>query len=173
MRAVRSKLAKEESVPAYVIFSDATLKEMAEDKPITSSDLLNVGGVGEHKLERYGSYFLDAIIDFNPNTVAKSKGSTYKETLALLKQNVPVDQIAKSRGIELNTVYSHIAHLYLIGDVSSLSSYVTEEELVEIKEAILKTGSPKAMKPVFDELKEQVPYYKIRLALAILEKRGS
>lgn len=173
LRAVRSKLAKEENVPAYVIFSDATLKEMAEDKPITSSDLLNVGGVGEHKLERYGSYFLDAIIDFNPNASAKAKGSTYKETLALLKQNVPVDQIAKLRGIELTTVYSHIAHLYLIGDVSSLSSYLTEEEVVEIKEAILKTGQTKAMKPVFDELKEKVPYYKIRLALAILEKRGS
>ncbi len=172
LRTVRSKLAKEENVPAYVIFSDATLKEMAQDKPITSSDLLNIGGVGEHKLDKYGSYFLDAIIDSNPNASAKAKGSTYKDTLALLKQNVAVDQIAKLRDLELTTVYSHIAQLYLNGDIPSLSRYITEEEVVEIKEASIKIGNAKALKPIFDQLKEQIPYYKIRLALAILEQRG-
>ncbi|WP_017256802.1 DNA helicase RecQ [Pedobacter arcticus] len=173
LRTVRSKLAKEENVPAYVIFSDATLREMAQDKPITPSDLLTVGGVGEHKLDKYGSYFLDAIIDFNPNASAKAKGSTYKDTLALLKQNVSVQQIAQSRNLELTTVYSHIAQLYLNGDLSSLSSYITEEEVVEIKEASIRIGNVRALKPIFVELNERLPYYKIRLALAILEKRSS
>lgn len=173
LRAVRSKLAKDENVPAYVIFSDATLKEMAHEKPITSSDLLSVGGVGEHKLDKYGSYFLNAIVDFNPNESAKAKGSTYKDTLALLNQNVAVAQIAKTRNLELTTVYSHIAQLYLSGDLKSLAQYITEEDVVEIKEASLRVGSTKAMKPIFEQLKEQIPYYKIRLALAILEKRES
>lgn len=173
LRTVRSKLAKEENVPAYVIFSDASLKEMAEEKPITSSDLLTISGVGEHKLNKYGSYFLDAIIDFNPNESAQAKGSTYKDTLTLIKQNVSVEQIAKLRDLELTTVYSHIAQLYLNGDISTLSKYVTEEEVVEIKEASAKTGQTKALKPIFEALKETVPYYKIRLALAILEKQNS
>lgn len=173
LRTVRSKIAKQENVPAYVIFSDATLKEMAKEKPLTSSDLLNVGGVGEHKLDKYGSYFLDAIIDFNPNESAKAKGSTYKDTLALLKQDISVEQIAKLRDLELTTVYSHIAQLYLNGDITSLNKYITEEEVVSIKEASLKTGQTTALKPIFEELKETLPYYKIRLALAILEKRNS
>ncbi|HET8827803.1 MAG TPA: DNA helicase RecQ [Pelobium sp.] len=173
LRTVRSKLAKQENVPAYVIFSDATLKEMAQEKPITSTDLLTIGGVGEHKLDKYGSYFLDAIVDFNPNESAKAKGSTYRDTLVLLKQNIDVEQIAKLRDLELTTVYSHIAQLYLNGDVNSLSPYITEEEVVDIKEAILKTGQTKALKPIFEELKESVPYYKIRLALAVLEKRNA
>lgn len=173
LRTVRSKLAKQENVPAYVIFSDATLKEMAQEKPITSTDLLTIGGVGEHKLDKYGSYFLDAIVDFNPNESAKAKGSTYKDTLVLLKQNIDVEQIAKLRDLELTTVYSHIAQLYLNGDVNSLSQYITDEEVVNVKEATLKTGQTKALKPIFEELKENIPYYKIRLALAVLEKRNS
>jgi ATP-dependent DNA helicase RecQ len=173
LRTVRSKLAKEENVPAYVIFSDASLKEMAEEKPITSLDLLTISGVGEHKLNKYGSYFLDAIINFNPNESAQAKGSTYKDTLTLIKQNVSVEQIAELRDLELTTVYSHIAQLYLNGDISTLSKYVTEEEVVEIKEASVKTGQTKALKPIFEALKETVPYYKIRLALAILEKQNS
>lgn len=172
LRSLRSKIAKQENVPAYVIFSDATLKEMAQEKPITADELLNIGGVGEHKLSKYGSYFLDAIIDFNPNQSAKAKGNTYKDTLVLLKQNIPVEQIAKSRNLELTTIYSHIAQLYLNGDIGSLSNYITEEEVVAIKEAVARIGQTKALKPIFEELKEALPYYKIRLGLAILEKRN-
>ncbi|HEX7367878.1 MAG TPA: DNA helicase RecQ [Pelobium sp.] len=172
LKNLRSKLAKQENVPAYVIFSDATLKEMALQKPITSTDLLNIGGVGEHKLAKYGSWFLDAIIDFSPNESAKAKGNTYKDTLALLKQNVAVEQIAKLRDLELTTVYSHLAQLYLNGDINTLASYITEEEVVSVKEASLKTGETKALKPIFEELKENLPYYKIRLAFAVLQKRN-
>jgi ATP-dependent DNA helicase RecQ len=48
-------------VPAYVVFSDATLAEMAARKPRTRGDLLEVGGVGQTKLERYGDAFLEVI----------------------------------------------------------------------------------------------------------------
>ena len=64
LRALRKRLADEQRVPAYVVFSDATLAEMAARKPGTYVDLLDVTGVGRAKLERYGDAFLDAIAEY-------------------------------------------------------------------------------------------------------------
>ena len=61
LRALRKRLADAQRVPAYVVFSDATLAEMAARKPATEADLLEVGGVGQTKLERYGDAFLEVI----------------------------------------------------------------------------------------------------------------
>ena len=48
-------------MPAYVVFSDAALREMAAAKPVSESEFLGVNGVGAVKLERYGEIFLDEI----------------------------------------------------------------------------------------------------------------
>jgi len=61
LRALRKQLADEQRVPAYVVFSDATLAEMAARKPRTYNELLEVGGVGQTKLERYGDAFIAVI----------------------------------------------------------------------------------------------------------------
>jgi ATP-dependent DNA helicase RecQ len=58
LRALRRRIADREGVPAYVIFHDATLREMAEARPTSDDELLEVGGVGEKKLEKYGGEFL-------------------------------------------------------------------------------------------------------------------
>ena len=65
LRALRKKLASEQSVPPYVIFSDATLRDMARTKPQTSEELLQIKGVGAMKLERYGEAFLQVLRDKN------------------------------------------------------------------------------------------------------------
>jgi len=58
LRAVRKRLADDEGVPPYVVFHDRTLREMATRRPTTLSALLTITGVGQAKLERYGSDFL-------------------------------------------------------------------------------------------------------------------
>ncbi len=58
LRALRRQIADREHLPAYVIFHDSTLREMAALKPATLEELLLVGGVGERKLEKYGAEFL-------------------------------------------------------------------------------------------------------------------
>ena len=64
LRAQRAELAKRESVPAYVIFSNATLADMAEKAPRSLSELLEVSGVGDKKAARYGRAFLQAIEEY-------------------------------------------------------------------------------------------------------------
>jgi len=61
LRGLRSKLAKEQNVPPYVIFPDKTLTEMAIVKPASNGQMLDISGVGETKLSRYGDCFLEEI----------------------------------------------------------------------------------------------------------------
>jgi ATP-dependent DNA helicase RecQ len=61
LKALRSSIAREEQVPAYVVFTDRTLAELAARKPRTASGFLEVRGVGQAKLDKYGERFLSAI----------------------------------------------------------------------------------------------------------------
>ncbi len=61
LRELRRELAEERGVPAYVVFSDATLLEMAALRPSSRQELLGVAGVGARKLERYGDRFLELL----------------------------------------------------------------------------------------------------------------
>ena len=61
LRSLRRDLAAEASVPAYIVFGDRVLLEMVQRRPENHEELLEVPGVGQTKLERYGDYFLDLI----------------------------------------------------------------------------------------------------------------
>ena len=63
LRECRSRLAKDAGVPAYVIFHDATLKEMVRLRPASREDLAAVHGVGEKKLDSYGAAFLEVLAE--------------------------------------------------------------------------------------------------------------
>ncbi|ARU49161.1 ATP-dependent DNA helicase RecQ [Sulfurospirillum diekertiae] len=62
LRALRSEIAKENGIPPYVVFSDKTLKEMAEKLPHDKESMLDISGVGEVKFERYGEAFLELCV---------------------------------------------------------------------------------------------------------------
>lgn len=61
LRFLRKQIADKENIPPYVVFNDATLQEMAEFLPTTARELLEINGVGERKLERFGGAFLSLI----------------------------------------------------------------------------------------------------------------
>jgi ATP-dependent DNA helicase RecQ len=61
LRALRRQIADAEGVPAYIVFSDAVLREMASRAPKSDRELLAIAGVGPAKLQRYGERFLEAI----------------------------------------------------------------------------------------------------------------
>jgi len=72
LRRLRLEIAREESLPPYIVFNDKTLIDMCVSLPKTPEELLGVSGVGENKLEKYGQRFLDAIASFteaHPNAV--------------------------------------------------------------------------------------------------------
>ena len=64
LKTVRLDLARKENVPAYLIFSDATLLELATYLPQTMEEIRKISGFGEIKLARYGKFFLKAVVDY-------------------------------------------------------------------------------------------------------------
>ena len=175
LRKLRYEISKEEEVPAYVIFSDAALRQMETERPMSDQELLSIDGVGKAKLEKYGDAFIKAIIEFQKTKSVKKKkeGSTYKETLELYQSGLSVEAIAEKRNLGLSTIMSHLAKLYLDGFSIDLKPFVTDQEVHQIAEAKIKLESPTTLKPYFDHFEEQMDYGKIRLALAVLEKQNS
>jgi ATP-dependent DNA helicase RecQ len=70
LRVLRKKLADENGLPPYVIFHDASLREMAQRKPVTIADFATIPGVGQTKLLRYGEPFIDIIREHTPQRFA-------------------------------------------------------------------------------------------------------
>jgi ATP-dependent DNA helicase RecQ len=58
---VRKRLADEQGLPPYVIFHDATLRDIATRKPCTLDEFAAIPGVGQRKLEKYGETFLEVV----------------------------------------------------------------------------------------------------------------
>ena len=65
LRELRKRLAEEQGVPPYVVFHDSSLKDMILLRPKSSADLLEVSGVGQAKLSRYGDAFLQVLRDWD------------------------------------------------------------------------------------------------------------
>ncbi|WP_316927709.1 DNA helicase RecQ [Ochrovirga pacifica] len=73
LRALRLELATAKGVPAYIVFNDATLRNIANERPITDEDFLAINGVGKQKLEDYGYDFISEIIRFNKDKAVRIK----------------------------------------------------------------------------------------------------
>ncbi|MEM5476066.1 DNA helicase RecQ [Pacificibacter sp. AS14] len=73
LKAKRRALAEDARVPAYVVFADRTLIEMAEVRPKTLDDMAHIGGVGAKKLEKYGDAFLSVILGAEPEKLHPSR----------------------------------------------------------------------------------------------------
>jgi ATP-dependent DNA helicase RecQ len=175
LRRLRSEIAKEEKVPAFVIFSDATLRQLETERPTNEEEFLKIDGVGKVKLEKYGDAFINAIIEFQKSKTvrAKADGTTYIATLEMYQSGLSVDEIAVKRGLGVGTISAHLAKLITDGHPIDLSSYITKDEIAKIDAAKIALESPNALKPYFEYFEELMPYDKIRIGLAMIEKENS
>lgn len=68
LRRVRERLAAKEFVPAYIVFSDATLRDMCNKRPSNEEEMLAISGVGKYKMDKYGEAFLQALAEYAENS---------------------------------------------------------------------------------------------------------
>jgi ATP-dependent DNA helicase RecQ len=165
LRRLRQKLAKEQNVPPYVVFHDATLREMVARRPRSLLELSRLPGVGEAKLERYGAEFLGEICRHfgvevapdGPSFQAREKPDSSLETLALLKKGHAPDEIARRRGLTLGTVWGHLSQLVEEGKLGRSEVLdLPESELGTILDALEAHGGK--LKPVFDQFEGKYSY---------------
>ena len=74
LRDERREIAEEHGVPPYVVFHDAALLDMIRLRPAALQDMLEVSGVGQSKLEKYGQAFLDVLNRFDRSEPEESTG---------------------------------------------------------------------------------------------------
>ena len=171
LRMLRLKLSREENIPAYQIFSDASLKEMEQFRPMTDDEFMQISGVGKKKMQDYGHDFISAIIEFNKEKRANivAKGSTYLTSATMYKNGKSVEEISVERKLTEGTVISHLCKVYETDQSLPLEKLISEFDLKEIKKAKEKLENPNALKPYFDYFKENMAYDTIRIGLAVLK----
>ena len=174
LRACRSQLAKDKSVPPYVIFHDTVLVEMAETQPQNLQEFSTISGVGQTKLEQYGNAFLTVIAEYQQRHQS-NLSTTVNASYQLLQEGLSLADISEQRQLALATVYGHIAQL-IEEDYISLHAVVTlsTNEIQSIENQFLEqedfAEAPK-LKPVYEALGEAYDYGLIKCVYANLMKK--
>ncbi|GFD92109.1 ATP-dependent DNA helicase RecQ [Alteromonas sp. KUL156] len=171
LRKLRYRIAQEEDIAAYLVFNDATLREIENERPQSDEEFLAISGVGQRKLEVYGAEFMEEIKTFL-NEKKKTKKDTTLETFKLYKEGFTVEEIAANRGLKPTTIFSHLSKLYLEGKDVSLDEFIEADTLALVANAKKVLKNETALKPYFEFLGEKVPYEKIRVGLTILQRKG-
>jgi ATP-dependent DNA helicase RecQ len=195
LRDLRKRLADEQGVPPYVVFSDASLRQMAERQPLTSTAFLDISGVGSRKLAQYGAAFTATIRGFRsergmavPAEAAAEDASafvvdtgpiidedlpdTVVQTGALFDRGLEVDAIATHRRLDAATVIGHLEALLAHGTAIDLSRLVPHDRAQRIVAALSQHGGAR-LKPAWEALGGEVRYEDLRLVRAWLHGRSA
>lgn len=122
LRTLRLKIAREESMPPYIIFSDKSLMDMCVKLPRTKAEMLDVNGVGERKYEKYGRRFLDIIVAY----VQEHQGEVFSESVEDTKHENIVKTERRSKKPEF----------YITAQQAELFKYQDMYYISEIKEQL-------------------------------------
>lgn len=163
LKLLRKEIADDIKKPAFVVFSNASLLDMCEILPTSHEEFLEVTGVGEHKANLYAGVFTEAIKKF---TSGKTKGDTYKETMALYSSGKTIPEIASIRKMQEITVYSHLAHLISNGYMLNIRELVSDENLSCMRKAIKEIGFMTDLKPYQKFFTTNIELGKIRVMLS-------
>lgn len=163
LRILRLSFAQAQKVPPYIIFNDATLRDIAVVDPSHLGELKLISGVGDQKLARYGQAFLDRLAEIRALPADQSpdyaepvleKVDTVTATLELVNRGLNRAQIAEHRGLAEDTIGSHLLKLYQANEVTKHEILFLEpDELKEIQ-AAAKELKMKAKQTASKALKE-------------------
>ena len=191
LRALRRQIAENLGMPPFVIFSDRTLIDMAAKLPQDLEELKGVAGVGETKRARYGEPFVLAVrtyvkrhgIDVDEargrnlapavkpanSGVSKVRHSTQTRTLALLRQGMSLEAIARERKLSLQTIENHVLWLIEHGERLPVEKWLSDDERALIQRTAAASQSDR-LTPIKDALPETISFFQIKLALALAKK---
>jgi ATP-dependent DNA helicase RecQ len=193
LRTLRREIADERGVPAYVLFSDAALRDMTRVRPGSAAAFLNVRGVGERKLADFGQRFLELIATycrangllldaaigsrarrersrmvrpFDKTQGYKPKGT--KETaFELFAKGSSVERVAAAIGRAPGTTWDYLAEFIQTRRPRRLDAWIDQETYRAVANAMKDLGTA-YLKPIFEHLGGKVPYEQIRLVVAHL-----
>jgi ATP-dependent DNA helicase RecQ len=187
LRALRLELAKARNVPAYHIFGDATLQEMAARRPQSENELLEITGVGEKKRKEFGARFLEVLKTTLPpaSSVTQTLGArvekfssrpvagdstimesrtveSWKHSYELFQEGVDPSEIAHRRGLSESTIYSHLERAIVEKRPLELSRLVPTEVQRRVEDITQQNGLL-SLKKLKEAVGEDVSYEVLRI----------
>lgn len=191
LRTLRKEISEREKVPPYIVFTDSTLREMSEYFPVDKKEMINIKGVGESKLNKYGEEFMEAIknymqennIELPPEILYN--GEVYEEkraecaveedeendkvpshviTYNMYKQGKSIEDIISERELKSITVQDHILKCAYDGFDVNIDDFIPKQYEALIIEVIEKIGASK-LKPIKDALPKTIDYLAIKAAI--------
>ena len=165
LKILRKEIAKSQSLPPYAVLQEFSLEDMTYKYPETIDEFKNINGVGEGKVNKFGSHFIELIkkhiqennIKKSDEIVLRTSGSKSSKKLSLIQnvdKKIPLDEISESRGIEFNVLLSELESIVFSGTKLNIDYYVDdildEDQQEELHEYFLESESEN----ISDALKE-------------------
>lgn len=176
LRDLRKIISTREQVAPYIIFHDNTLHEFCRVLPRNQDDLLHIRGIGERKVESYGSEFLAKITDFlnqypqfspiliSPSVSTKGKKQTFEHTYRLYEQGMSFEKIVQERNLTEDTILRHLQRAHKAGKEIDWLPIIPEQYRNVIFVQIERLGDEK-LKPLKEALPEEISYVMIKVAI--------
>ena len=187
LREARRTLAVERQVPPYVIFNDATLRELARIRPSSLERMRLVSGVGDNKLREFGDRFLRLIDDqcqaraltrdqrpgARPSIEVRQATSSRPnaqrdEAFALFRRGTPVEEVVRQTGRARSTIVGYLSLFIQEERPKSVAVWVADDVYQRVAMAVRQLSTP-YLKPVYIALGEQVSYDDIRIVMTHLQ----
>lgn len=174
-------------MPPYVIFNDATLRELARIRPSSLERMRLVSGVGDNKLREFGDRFLRLIDDqcqaraltrdqrpgARPSIEVRQATSSRPnaqrdEAFALFRRGTPVEEVVRQTGRARSTIVGYLSLFIQEERPKSVAVWVADDVYQRVAMAVRQLSTP-YLKPVYIALGEQVSYDDIRIVMTHLQ----
>ncbi|MBM4256711.1 MAG: DNA helicase RecQ [Deltaproteobacteria bacterium] len=182
LRELRHQIASERGLPPFLVFNDATLRDMARIRPSSAALLLKVRGVGERKLADIGPRFLERIVTYchthkltldvtngsRPQVAPSSSRNPMKElAFTLFSQGTSIEQVATATNRAQSTTWEYLAEFVLIHRPRQIDTWIDPPTYNKIAAAVQEVGTA-YLRPILDHLDGKVSYGQIRVVVAHL-----
>lgn len=184
LRQKRLETARELGVAPFIVFSDATLRDMARRLPANQEAFLAVEGVGAKKCEAFADRFLAVIRayrDDHPDTASaddtgipvkkgRKQNPIREQAAELFRQGTPVEEAAHLLNRSVSTVEGYLSWYVEEKSITDPAPYASQELLERIRSLVGDEDTP-LLRPIYDMLNGEVPYWKIRICVSCLRNR--
>ncbi len=188
LRLLRRRLAEERGVPAFVVFGDVTLQDLARRRPTTLLGFRQVHGVGDHKAQQYGEAFTEEIARYcadnqvpvdvtitddpaysaTPESLSTmSKSAAKMAADGLFREGRSIEEVAAQTGRAHSTVTGYLVDFLMQEGQLSPEPWLDDESFATISAAVKAVGLER-LKLVFDQLNGAFSYDQIRITIACL-----
>jgi len=188
LRQLRAEKATRQNVPAYVVFGDAALRDMARLRPSALDGFRNVKGVGEKKLADYGPDFLDAISSYcqqqqlsqdvarrfvpsDPKPASTGINASSVAAFEFFRRGATIEDVANRMNRANSTVAGYLNDYLRHDQVVDPSTWVAPDIVQRIEQVIEQVGNER-LKPIHEHLNGEIGYDEIRIVSTCLNNRA-